>query len=179
MDPDQFREIRVKISQLCDNIITLAENNDAQTSKNKLSQANVLLDGLTPQAEGEIQQRSVKNLGLKCNALSAMIDKIKVTKKAAPDSNIDWNEAYLSSLPGNYLSKVFANMGSDKTCRVCFSTAGSGIKASYQIDFGDGKCPAFSGSSHKELKRTLLQSSQKVSQPFSLSTIESIINKKV
>lgn len=179
MDPDQFREVRVKISQLYDNVMILAEENDAQASKDKLSQAIVLLDGLTPQAEGDIQERSVKNLGMKYNALSGLIDKIKVTKKAVPESYIDWNEEHLLSLSGNYLSKVIANMGSDKISQVCFNTKGNGIRASYQIDFGNGKCPAFSGSSHKQLKRTLLDSGQKISQPFSLSDLESIIKKKV
>ena len=185
MDPDQFRKARIKINQLCETIRTLADENNAELSKKKLVQSSALLEDLIPQAEGEIQKRSVKNLGIRINGVSALIDKIKIPKKkaarsknAAPEQIIDWNEAHLSSLSENYLSKVLTNMETGSDSQVCFSTTGKGIRASYQVAFGDGKSSAFSGSSHKPLKKKLSNSAQKISQPFSLEYIKSIVKQK-
>lgn len=185
MDPNQFRETRIEISQLCESIQALTDINDEETSKKKIDQAGVLLKGLTPKAEGEIQERSVKNLGLKIKAATSLIDKMKTTKKpsaksknAIPVEIIDWNEERLSTLSNNYLSKVLTNKGSDKDPEIRFGTIGKGVRPSYQIYFENGKSSAFSGSSHKLLKKKLPKSSQKISQPFPFSILESIIKKK-
>ncbi len=184
MDPDQFRKARIKINQLCEAIRTLADENNAELSKKKLNQSKTLLEDLGPQAEGEIQERSVKNLGIRIKSVSVLIDKIKIPKKkkarkkAGPEQIIDWNEAHLLTLSDNYLSKVITNMETSNDSQVCFSTTGKGIRASYQIAFGDRKSSAFSGSSHKPLKKKLSSSGKKISQPFSLEYLKSIMERK-
>lgn len=184
MDPDQFRKNRVKINQLCEAVQTCADASDAEAAKKKLSQAETTLEELTPQAEGEIQERSVKNLGIKINAAIGIIAKIKPPKRprrakaVAPGEIIEWTEKRLSSLSETYLSNVFENMKSDETSQVCFSTSGKGVRSSYQVSFEKGSSISFSGSSHKPLKRKLPTSAQKISKPFSLSTIKSIVDGK-
>lgn len=179
MNPDKFREARIKINELWKSIAILAGENNAEEAKKEFSRAGVLIDKLTPKAEGEIQERSVKNLGIRLKTISVLIDKIKAPKKkAAPLVLIDWNEERLSSLPANYLSKVLANMGIGEDSQVCFSAIGKGIKSSYQIDFGNGESSAFSGSSHKPLKKNLPTGTKKVSEPFSFSIIKSMFDKK-
>ncbi len=63
MDPNQFRESRQAINRLCDNIDQLIEEKSMESSKECLEEVHVKLDTLRPHAEGEIQLRSVKNLG--------------------------------------------------------------------------------------------------------------------
>lgn len=185
MDPDQFRKTRITINELCVDIKFFADKNDAETSNKKLSRANLLLEKLLLQAEGEIQERSVKNLRFTINAASALIDTIKPGKKPSAKANnptpteiINWEEESLSQLPDTFLSRVLTSMNSDQDSKVCFSTIGKGIKPSYQIYFTDGKSSPFSGTSHKPLKRKLPNTPDKISQPFSLSIIKSIIEKK-
>lgn len=182
MDPDKFRKTRIQINQLCEEIRILSDKNDAEASLKKLNQAGLLLEELAPQVEGEIQKRSVKNLGMKMNAASSMIDKIKTNKKSGRSENaaglIKWDEARLSELSPDYLSKALVNIGPKKDCKIRFSTTGKGVRPSYQIDFENGESSAFSGSTHKPLKRLVPKGSQKISQPFPVSVIKSILSKK-
>jgi hypothetical protein len=184
MDPDQFRKNRIKIKTLCENIEILATEKDAETSKKQLGQAESLLDDLAPQVEGEIQERSVKNLGMRLNAASMLVDKIKQPKKAGkprkttPVNLIKWDEERLAQLPENYLSKVYDHMKSLDATRIYFSTTGKGIKASYKIESDNGSTSDFSGASHKPLKRKLPASGPKISSPFPFSIIQTIVQKK-
>ncbi len=184
MDPNKFREARVEISKVCEKIAVLVADKDGDAAKSDFEKANQLLDVLTPEAEGEIQERSVKNLSWKIKAASMAIDKMKPAKKPrkakvlSPEDLIDWTEERLATLSDNYLGKVFANLGSDEGNTVFFSTTGKGVRPSYQIDFGTEGITAFSGSGHKPLKRILPGGPERISPPFSRSTIEAILNRK-
>ncbi len=184
MDPNKFREARVEIGQVCAHIAELVTNKDGEAAKSDFEKVNQLLDVLTPEAEGEIQERSVKNLGLKIKAASIAIEKMKPAKKPrkarvlSPEELIDWTEDRLATLSDNYLGKVFANIGSDESNIVYFSATGKGVRPSYQIDFGNKEITAFSGSGHKPLKRVLPGGPERISPPFSRSTIEAILNRK-
>ena len=185
MDPDNFRRIRLKINDLNEDIKLYSEKNDAESSKNKLSQAQSLIEELKQEAEGEIQERSVKNLENKLKFSLILIDKIKPAKKptkkstkSAPVERIDWDTERLSLLSNNFLSKLLSNMEVNTASKVCMSTTGKGVKPSYQIDFGNGDVSAFSGSNHKQLKRKLPNSPDRISQPFSFSEIKSIFDSK-
>ncbi|MCF6247908.1 MAG: hypothetical protein L3J69_11160 [Desulfobacula sp.] len=184
MEPNKFREARIEIGQVCEHIAVLVANKEGEEAKSDFEKANQLLDTLTPKAEGEIQERSVKNLGLKIKAASMAIEKMKPAKKPrrartlSPEEIIDWTQERLATLSDNYLGKVFANLGSDEGNIVYFSATGKGVRPSYQIDFGNKKITAFSGSGHKPLKRKLPGGTERISPPFSRSTIEAILNRK-
>ena len=182
MDPDQFRETRLKINGLNEAIRISAENKDKKTADTKFTQATDLLEELGTQAEGEIQQRSVQNLKNKLKFSSGLIEKIKTAKKTSSASGafekIIWDEERLSHLSGPFLSKLFENMGTNPDAQVCLSTSGKGIKPSYQVEFGNGETIAFSGSTHKKLKRKLSRDPDKTSPPFSVSTIREILDKQ-
>jgi len=183
MDPNQFREARVRINELCNNIAVLADKKDIETSKETYEKATQLLESLTPQAEGEIQERSVKNLGLKIKVADMLIGKIKPLRKKKPRKTvpkvyIDWTMERLESLSSNYLAKVFANMGTNADTKVYFSATGKGVRPSYQVEASDQDDIAFSGSGHKPLKRKLPSGEKDLSPPFSRSVIESILERK-
>jgi len=83
MEPDKFRESRQAINRQCENINLLIDQKDRETSQVCYQEAYTQVDILRPQAEGEIQERSVKNLGLKLKALSISIEKLKPKKKTS------------------------------------------------------------------------------------------------
>lgn len=186
MNPDEFRKIRLEINKLCDEVEILSEKHDADACNKKIDRAGVCVETLTEQAEGEIQERSVKNLKYRIKYATLLTSKIKIKPgKAAGASKIShstpsivWDENRLSSLSDNYLMKLLDNMASHEHSNVCFSTTGKGVKPSYQIDFGENQISAYSGSSHKKLKRNLPNGVNKISKPFSLQTIQSIIKGK-
>jgi dsDNA-binding SOS-regulon protein len=185
MEPNQFRETRLKINQLCDDVELFADKSDADASKDALEKANELLTALTPEAAGEIQERSVRNLGLKIKVAKTLIKKIKPKKAASrktgpavPKEYIDWTVDRLETLSANYLSRVFANMDSSNETGVYFSAVGKGVRPSYQIELKDGTKTAYSGSGHKPLKRNLPDNGKEISPSFSRSTIESILEQK-
>lgn len=184
MEPNQFRETRLKINKLCNDVVLFVDKKDADASNGAIEKANELLTALTPEADGEIQERSVKNLGLKIKVAKTLIKKIKPKKKkakrakAAPKQYIKWDATRLETLSVNYLAKVFANMASGNESKVCFSAVGKGVRPSYQIEFDDGIKTPFSGSGHKPLKRNLSSGDKEISPPFSRSVIESILEKK-
>lgn len=181
MEPDKFRKSRQAINRMCDNIYSLIEEKDLEASKECHEEVSSKLEVLVPQAEGEIQERSVKNLGVKLSALSTHISKLKPKKGVARKSSkpaIVWDEDLVGQLAPAFLKKVLANMGDDKTAKVCFGTTGKGIRPSYQIEFSDQKKTSFSGSSHSPAKKQLSAGANKVSDPFSRDIIESTLNKK-
>ena len=185
MEPDKFRESRQAINRLCENINLLIDQKDLEASKDGFQEVASKLDMLKPQAEGEIQERSVKNLGIKLKGLSIFIAKLKPKKKPAKKGGkkgtepaIVWDEERVGQLSPVFLKKVFTNMGGDTDARVCFGTTGKGIRPSYQVEFGNQDVKAFTGSGHKPVEKPLSTGSKKVSQPFPRSLIDSILNGK-
>lgn len=181
MDPDQFREIRLEINRLNDDVKMSVENNDVDIFNKQLNKARVLLEKLVINADGEIQVRSTKNLENKLNFTSTLIDKIKPQKDGSrkfSSEKIIWDEDRLSLLSNKFLNKLLDNMRSDTKSNVCFSTTGKGVKPSYQIGFETGETSAYSGSSHNQLKRKLSSRPGKTSQPFPYAKIKSILDGK-
>ncbi|MBU1697858.1 MAG: hypothetical protein KKD21_12585, partial [Proteobacteria bacterium] len=132
MEPDKFRESRQAINRLCKGIDLLIEQKELEASTEGHIEVSSRLDVLKPQAEGEIQERSVKNLGIKIRGLSTLISKLKPKKKQAIKKEakiaIAWDEERLGQLSTAFLKKVFMNMGDDTKARVCFGTTGKGIR---------------------------------------------------
>jgi len=182
MEPDKFRESRQAINRFCKGIELLIEQKDLESSKESFQEVISKLDILTPQAEGEIQERSVKNLSIKMKGLSALIAKLKPKKKPAkkkePKIFIVWDEERLGGLSPVFLKKVFQNMRDDKDAMVRFGTTGKGIRPSYQIEFASKEITAFTGSGHKPQTKSLSPGTNKISQPFSHGVINSILNGK-
>ena len=185
MDPNKFRESRQAINRLCNNINELIEQKSLEASTERYQEVNILLDTLRPQAEGEIQERSVKNLGVKIGALLTHIGKLKPQKVSAGRSGkktvkttIDWDEDRVGQLSAVFLRKVFTNMGDDTGARVCFGTTGKGIRPNYQIEFSSQEIIRFSGSGHTALKKATSTGTKKISQPFSRELIESALRKR-
>ena len=179
MDPDQFRKIRIEINRLNQDIKINVEKGNEIPAIEQLAQASALLEELRAKAAGEIQARSVKNLGSKLKFASILIEKInisqKTSKRSVSSEKITWDEKRLSRLSGTFLRKLLDNMGSDTKSQVYFSAIGKGIKPSYQIDFGNDKIFAFSGSTHKKLKKRFSQNPDSSSPPFSFSKITTIL----
>ncbi len=182
MEPDKFRESRQAINRLCKGIDLLIEQKEREASTEGHIEVSSRLDVLKPQAEGEIQERSVKNLGIKIRGLSNLIAKLKPKKKPAvkraPKIAIAWDEERLGQLSPVFLKKVFKNMENDAKARVCFGTTGKGIRPSYQIEFSNKETTAFTGSGHKPQAKTILPGTKKISQPFSHEVIDSILHRK-
>ncbi len=181
MEPNKFRNSRVAINQRCDEIRNLIDEKDRENALIMHKKASSMLDRLTPKAEGEIQERSVKNLSFKLRALSTLIEKIKPKKKPRSTVKLDpiiWNEKRLEELSAGYLAKVVSNMGEDKEAVVCFSTGGKGIRPSYQVEFINQDVVAYSGSGHTPLKRTYEAGSTKMSEYFAHSMIDTIFRGK-
>ncbi len=182
MEPDKFRESRQAINRLCKGIDLLIEQKELEASKEGWEKVSSRLDILKPQAEGEIQKRSVKNLGIKIRGLSTLIAKLKPKKKPAvkrePKIFIVWDEDRLKKLSPVFLGKVFKNMGDDKNARVCFGTTGKGIRPSYQIEFSSKETKAFTGSGHKPQTKSFSPGTKNISQPFSHEVIDSILKGK-
>jgi len=185
MEPNKFRESRQEINRLCENINLLIEQKALEASKERYQEVYTQLDILKPQAEGEIQERSVKNLSIKIKALSSYIDKLKPKKKPAIKSGkkgaktaIIWDEERVGQLSTIFLKKLFMNMGDDTEAKVCFGTTGKGIRPSYQIEFSNQDITAFSGTGHKPLKKPLSTGTKKISQYFSHGVIDSILRRE-
>lgn len=180
MDPDKFREIRLKINRLSEDINISAEKKDEATAIEKLAEASALLENLGTEADGEIQNRSVKNLGNKLKFASTIIEKISKTasRKSVSLEKIVWDDERLSQLSSTFLTKLLDNMKVNANSQVCFSTTGKGIKPSYQVDFGNGEVFAFSGSNHKKLKKRLPKNPDKTSSLFPFSKIKNISDDK-
>lgn len=181
MDPDKFRQSRQAISQMYDDINVLIDDKNLEASTQGYEIMFSKLEKLTPQAEGEIQERSVKNLSLKLDALSTNIAKIKPIKKtraSASSEPINWDEKQVGQLSSLFLKKITENMAQDTKATLYFSATGKGIRPSYQIKFSNDKIKAFSGSSHNPLKKLMPSDDNAISQGFSYDTIQSILQKK-
>ena len=181
MEPNKFRESRQAINRLCENINLLIAQKDLETSKISFEEVSKKLDKLTPKAEGEVQERSVKNLSVKLRGLSMGISKLKPKKKPKKKGgqkvtiNIVWDEERVGNLSPVFLEKVFKNIGGDTDAKICFDTSGKGIRPGYQIQFSNKDTTTFSGSGHRPLKKQPLTGTKKVSQPFSHKLIASIL----
>ncbi len=184
MEPDKFRESRQAINRLCENLSLLIEQNAIEASKECCREAQEKLDRLIPEADDEVQLRSVKNLGLKIKHLLSLINKLKVKKVSVSGMEkndiipLEWDEDRMKQLSPAFLKKVSANMGNDSKASVCFDTAGKGVRPSYQIRFGNQETATFSGSAHKPKEKSLSGSSHKISRPFSAMAINSALNAK-
>jgi len=183
MEPNKFRESRQAINRLCENILELIEQNALDASKEGYEEVYSQLDLLRPQAEGEIQERSVKNLGMKLNALLTRIGKLKPKKKPAKKGGktgakigIIWDEERVGQLSTVFLQKLFTNMGDDAGAKVCFGTTGKGIRPNYQIEFSTQEIAVFTGSGHKPLDKPLSAGTKKISQPFPQELIGSLLS---
>lgn len=185
MDPNQFRESRQAINRLCDNIDQLIEAKSMEDSKECLEEVHVKLDTLRPHAEGEIQLRSVKNLGMKLNGLAFRISKLKPKKTparkrgpATPKIVIQWDEERVEQLSLPFLKKVYANMGGDADAKVFFGTTGKGIRPNYRVEFTDDRVLGFTGSGHKPQETPPASGAKNLSDPFSYEVICEILQKK-
>ena len=184
MEPDRFRESRHAINRLCENLATLIEQNAVEASRECCQEAQTLLDRLIPEADDEVQLRSVKNLGLKIKHLLSLINKLKVKKIPASGIEkagailVEWDEDRVKQLSPVFLKKVSANMGNDAKASVCFDMTGKGVRPSYQIRFGNHETTTFSGSAHKPREKSLSDGSHKISRPFSSMAINSALNAK-
>jgi len=185
MEPNKFRESRQAINRLCENINLLIAQKDLETSKISFEEVSTNLDKLTPKAEGEIQERSVKNLSVKLRGLSMAISKLKPKKRPKKKSGekvikipIVWDEDRLEQLSPVFLQKVFANMENDTEAKVCFDTTGKGIRPGYRIELSNKDKTTFSGSGHRPLKKPPLAGTKKMSQPFPHKIIDSILKGK-
>jgi hypothetical protein len=182
MEPDKFRESRQAINRLFENLNVLIEQNAVDASRECCQEAQTQLDRLIPLADNEVQERSVKNLGLKIKHLLSLINKIKVKKGSASGIEkigvipIEWDEDRIKQLSSVFLKKVSANMGNDLNASVCFDTTGKGVRPSYQIRFGNKDTTTFSGSAHKPREKALSGGSHKISRPFSCMAIDSALN---
>ena len=184
MEPNKFRESRQAINRMCENIDQLIEKKDVEESKARFEQVFGELDALRPQAEGEIQERSVKNLGMKLNVLKMRIAKLKAKRTSSRKSGggakvqIEWNEERVGQLSTPFLEKAFANMEGDAESKIFFGTTGKGIRPNYRIEYTDGRMVAYTGSGHKPQETPSASGAKNLSAPFAFPVIESILNAK-
>jgi hypothetical protein len=184
MEPNKFRESRQAINRLCKNVDNLIEEKSMEASKEIYEEAYAKWEMLNPLAEGEIQERSVKNLSVKINGLSMRIAKLKPAKKPSvrgakkEPTGIVWDEERVGQLSPVFLKKLFTNMAKDTGATVCFGTTGKGIRPNYQIQFSSEAVVVFTGSGHKPLDKPLSAGAKKISQPFSYGVVDSALGKK-
>jgi len=180
MEPDKFRESRQEINRMCKNVHALIDQKALDASKEGYEKVDEQLKILKPQAEGEIQKRSVKNLGIKLKNLSTLIHKLKPKAGARKGgkAGIVWDEARLAELDTLFLEKMVQNMGTDDNSVVCLGTTGKGIRPNYQIQFSDKTLTTFSGASHKPNQKSGAGKTKNISPPFSLQVIETILAQK-
>ena len=184
MEPNKFRESRQAINRLCKNIDDLIEEKSLEGSTVIYEEAYAKWEVLNPLAEGEIQERSVKNLSVKINGLSSRIAKLKPAKKPSKrgakkePTGIVWDDERVGQLSPGFLQKLIGNMAKDTGSTVCLGTTGKGIRPNYQIQYSDEQVIVFTGSGHKPLDKPLSAGAKKISQPFSYEVIESALGKK-
>jgi len=182
MEPDRFRESRQAINRLCENLNVLIEQSAVDASRECCREAQTQLDRLIPQADDEIQQRSVKNLGMKIKHLLGLINKIKVKKSSIAGIEkkqaiaVEWDEDRIKQLSPAFLKKVSTNMGNDPKACVCFDITGKGVRPSYQIRFGNQETATFSGSCHKLREKALVDGPHKISRSFTATAIDSALS---
>lgn len=179
MEPDKFRESRQEINRMCKNVHALIDQKDLEESKAGYEKVHEQLKILKPQAEGEIQKRSVKNLGIKLKNLSTLIRKLKPkssgTRKAVK-AGIVWDDTRLAQLDTVFLEKMLQNMGTDENATVCLGTTGKGIRPNYQIHFNDRTVTAYSGASHKPNLKPGAAKTKNISPPFARTILENALS---
>ncbi len=184
MEPNKFRKSRQAINRKCDNIDKLIEDNSVEESKVCFEQVHGELDILRPQAEGEIQERSVKNLGMKLNSLSSRISKLKAKRTSTRSASgggknlIVWDEERVGQLATPFLEKVYTNMDGDTGSEVFFGTTGKGIRPNYRIKFNDSRIIGFTGSGHKPQDPLPASGASNLSDPFAFQVIKSVLESK-
>ena len=82
MEPNEFRKSRKAIQRMCDKIDMLIKKKSVSESKSNFKKVSAKLDSLTPEAKGEIQKRSVKNLAVRLRQLAPRISKLKPRRTA-------------------------------------------------------------------------------------------------
>ncbi len=183
MEPTKFRESRLSINRLCEQMDQLIENKDLDESTACFDKAFGELDALRPKASGEIQERSVKNLAMKLRGMQDRIAKLKNKGTASSGSgsrvknNIEWDIDRVAQLSKNFLEQVLKNMAVDSESKVLFGTTGKGIRPNYQVEFNDGQIISFSGSGHKPKANSPGQGAKNLSAPFPFQDIDAIVNK--
>jgi len=184
MEPNKFRTARESINTLCDSMDSLIQKKVVDETKKILKKAVNKLADLVPQAEGTIQNRSVKNLDFKLKHFSLRIDKIKLPKRKTKakarkpkEPDLIWDKEKIESLKLNFIKKALINMASDNSSVIRFGTTGKGIRPNYQITFSNGDTLVFNGSSHKSVQRKASFDKKKVSDPFDYELIEKIVEK--
>jgi len=182
MEPTKFRESRLSINRLCEQMDQLIEKKEVDESRACFDKAFGELDELTPKASGDIQERSVKNLAMKLRGMEDRISKLK-TKGTASSSgsrvknNIEWDIDRVAQLSKTFLEKVLKNMAADSESKVLFGTTGKGIRPNYQIEYKDGQIASFTGSGHKPKAGPKGQGAKNLSAPFPFQVIDAILFK--
>jgi len=98
MDPNLFRKSRERIERICEKLDILIEEKAVREANESLQSAQDLIQGLSKHAQGEIQQRSVRNLRDRAKILSENIDTILSKREAGKqgDGNVafkcNWND---------------------------------------------------------------------------------------
>jgi len=183
MDPSKFRESRLSINRLCEQMDQLIEKKEVDESRACFDQAFGELDELRPKASGDIQERSVKNLAMKLKGMEDRISKLKTKGTASSGSgsrvknNIEWDIDRVAQLSKAFLVKVLENMAGDSGSKVLFGTTGKGIRPNYQIEYADGRMASFTGSGHKPKTGSPGQGAKNLSAPFPFRDIDAILNK--
>ncbi|NWH06141.1 hypothetical protein [Desulfobacter latus] len=182
MEPTKFRESRLSINRLCEQMDQLIEKKALDESRACFDKAFGELDELRPKASGDIQERSVKNLAMKLKGMEGKISKLKTKGTASSGSgsrvknNIEWDIDRVAQLSKTFLEKVLKNMADDAESQVFFGTTGKGIRPNYQIKFKDGQITWFTGSGHKPKAGPKGQGAKNLSTPFLFQEINAILN---
>lgn len=185
MEPSKFRESRLSINRLCEQMDQLIESKAVDESRACFDQAFGELDELKPKASGDIQKRSVKNLAMKLKGMEGRISKLKTKGTTSSGSgsrvknNIEWDIDRVAQLSDAFLEKVLENMAGDSGSKVLFGTTGKGIRPNYQVEFKDGRMVSFTGSGHKPKAGPQSQGAKNLSEPFSFQDIGAILNKTI
>lgn len=183
MDPNKFRESRLSINKKYDKIDELIEAKAFEESMNNFEKVSADLESLRPEAEGEIQKRSVKNLGMRLNHLDKQISKLKTkrtgtAKKGGAKSSIVWDEERVAQLAKSYLEKLVSNMQGDANALVKLGTTGKGIRPNYRIEYTDGRVQGFTGSGHKPQKEQPKSDGKNLSNAFPCQVVTAILEEK-
>lgn len=183
MEPNKFRESRLSINRMYDKIDQLIEEKAVEESKTRFEKVSADLDALRPEAEGDIQKRSVKNLAIRLNHLDTRIQKLKTKRTVSSKSGggkaaIEWDEERIAQLAVPYLQKVYANTQGDTEAQILLGTTGKGIRPNYRIQYSDGRISGFTGSGHKPQKDQPAAGQKNLSDPFPCTVIKSILDEK-
>lgn len=184
MEPNLFRESRRSINRMYERINRLIEKKAVEESVSNLEKVEEDLAALRPEAEGEIQKRSVNNLKIRYRHLEERVRKLKTTRtvsgspgRSRKEPAILWDEERLSQLAKPYLQKVHGNMKGDANAVVMLGTTGKGIRPNYTIKYGDGTLKGFTGSGHKPREVLVTDGGKNLSPPFGLDVLDRVLAK--